>query len=85
MEFVNQQQSPNDPAIFTRLGSAIGRGIEAPGEAINSLAQLVGEPALLQGKPITQRITEGLGYNQQQLQPKSTLEEFGSTRIAIYS
>jgi len=77
----NQQQSPNDPGIFTRLGSAIGRGIEAPGEAINSLAQLVGEPALLQGKPITQRITEGLGYNQQQLQPKSTLEEFGQRAL----
>lgn len=74
-------QGENQPDIFSRLGTAAIRGLEAPGETLNTIAQLLGQPKLLQGSPIAERIPAAFGYKPEQLKPKGTLESFGQRAL----
>ncbi len=80
-EAKEQQQGANQPGIFPRLGAAALRGLEAPGETLNTLAQWFGQPKLLQGSPIAERVPAAFGYKPEQLRPQGALESFGQRAL----
>ncbi len=72
---VDQQQNEG-PGLLGRLGYAVGKGFEAPGNAIDALLQLLGEPKASKGS-FVEDIAKKAGYSPNQFEPQSTLESYG--------
>ena len=68
-------QAPQEgPGIGRRLSSALAQGVEAPGQFVNKLNMLLGEPSLFQGPLISEKIQEG--FTPEQFEPQGVVEAF---------
>jgi hypothetical protein len=63
------------PGLFSRLGHAAVKGLELPGEFVNQIAMLLGEPSFMK-KRLSQDIQGYLGATPEQLEPQGTVEKY---------
>lgn len=72
---LNKPQQQPEANFLTRTGLSALRGLEAPGQFLSNITELLGEPALIRDPTLSQDIMSKLGVTEQQIRPQSGAEE----------
>lgn len=68
-------QKTDGPGLLSRLGVAAVKGLELPGELLNQIGQLLGEPSFMKQR-LSQDIQQAIGGTPEQYEPQGPIEKY---------